>query len=83
MTAHSQFWQLLATWHNTWLVLVMDTSADTTQVEDSEELSSTDRITTDLTNKFQQDIHFSLAVIWVSSKISGWEGRCKNRELIL
>lgn len=83
MTAQSQFWQLLATWHNTWLVLVMDTSVDTTQVEDSEELSSTDGITTDLTNKFQQDIHFSLAVIRVNSKISGWEGQCKNRELIL
>lgn len=39
---------------------MVDTSADTTQVEDAEELSSIDRITTDLTNKFQQDISPSL-----------------------
>lgn len=54
-----------------WLGLAGDTSVDTAQDEDSEELSSTDGIATDLPNRFQQDISPSLllAVNWVSSEI--------------
>lgn len=37
-----------------WWGLMVDTSVDTAQDKDSKELSSTDRVATDLPNNFQQ-----------------------------
>lgn len=56
VTEQSLFRQLLAKWYSVFQWgLVVATSVGTTQDKGSRELSSTDRVTTDLPNRFQQD----------------------------